>query len=105
VELLELRRPRAEVNVGCCWAFWLFEDDVLMGDDCAAAAATATACDFAAAVWDFDGGLFVFCCDAGWLAFALCARKATSRFARNGLLVGMTGVGAWKRGSVGMCMG
>jgi len=76
-----------------------------MGDDCAAAAATATACDFAAAVWDFDGGLFVFCCDAGWLAFALCARKATSRFARNGLLVGMTGVGAWKRGSVGMCMG
>lgn len=95
MELLLLRRLRELVNVGCCCWF----DALLPAWAAAAAAAAAVAValvedaepeedadDFEPAVFeDGDGGVAL----EEALA-ALCARKATSRFARRGRLVGMT---------------
>lgn len=103
MELLELRRPREEVKVGC--ALLMLFAALLDWAAAAAAAATAAAvevevaeveagCDFEAGVLEGAGLLGEEV--EGWFA-ALWARKATSRLARNGLLVGIA-MGAVGRG-------
>jgi hypothetical protein len=82
------------VNVGCCCA--------LLEAAAVAAATAAVVVDGAgeadadvAALCDFELELFagaellLLLCDGEDCVAALCARKATNRFARNGLLVGM----------------